>query len=124
MCRMLLTTNIEKLKAETAVVTFAGAMTLGTSLKMADAQVQSAIAEGVTSLVFDLSDVDYVDSAGLGMIVYTYGTLSEKKGNLRLCGVSARVMDLLKMTKTDTFMTIDGSRADSLTALMKGTAEA
>lgn len=121
---MLLTANIEKLRDESAVVTFSGPMTLGTSLKMADAQVQQAIAQGVTRMVFDLSNVDYVDSAGLGMIVFIYGALSAKNGNLRLCGVSSRVLSLLKLTKTDTLMTIDGCREDSLMALMKGTAEA
>ena len=114
---MLLTANIEKLHEQTAVVTFSGPLTLGTSLKMADSQVQAAIADGVTRMVFDLSNVDYVDSAGLGMLVYIYGALNEKNGTFRLCGVSQRVLSLFTLTKTDSFLTVDGSREESLAAL-------
>ncbi len=114
---MLLTATIEKLQEEAAVVTFSGALTLGTSLKFADSQVQEAISQGVSRLVFDLSSVDYVDSAGLGMIVYIYGLLSQKNGVFRLCGVSPRVLSLLRLTKTDTLFAIDGCREDSLAAL-------
>ena len=114
---MLLTTTIEKLHDEAAVVTFSGALTLGTSLKFADSQVQSAISQGVSRVVFDLSSVDYVDSAGLGMIVYIYGVLSQKNGAFRLCGVAPRVLSLLQLTKTDTLFAIDSCREDSLAAL-------
>jgi anti-anti-sigma factor len=111
---MPLTTTIERLPKETAVVTFLGSLTLGTSLKLADSQIQSAISDGVTRMVFDLANVDYVDSAGLGLMVFVYGTLNEKNGALRLCGLSPRILSLLKLTKTDAFLAIDGCREDSL----------
>jgi len=114
---MPLNATIERLPEGRAVVALAGPMTLGSSLKLADAQIQTAIADGVTKMVIDLTGVDYVDSAGLGMLVFTYGTLNEKGGSLRLCGVAARVMSLLKLTKTDTFLVIDASREESLAAL-------
>jgi len=48
-------------------------------LTLADSQVRAAIADGVNRLVFDLTGVDYVDSAGLGMIVFfASGSLREK----------------------------------------------
>jgi anti-anti-sigma factor len=92
-------------------------MTLGTALKVADSQIHGAIADGVTKMVIDLSGVDYLDSAGLGMIVYAYGALNEKHGHLRICGVAPRVLSLLKLTKTDSFLPIDPTRAESLAAL-------
>jgi anti-anti-sigma factor len=99
--------TIDRLTNATAVVTLSGPLTLGTSLKVA----------GVSKMVIDLTSVDFIDSAGLGMLVFTYGTLSEKHGSLRLCGVSPRVLHLLQLTKTDGFLAVDASREDSLTAL-------
>ena len=90
---------------------------MGTSLKIADSQVQAVIEDGVSRMVIDLTDVEYVDSAGLGMLMYAYGMLNEKKGTLRLCGVTARVMSLLQMTKTDMFLPIDKSLDESVAAL-------
>ena len=111
---MIMTATIEKLPDATAVVTLSGALTLGTSLKLADSQVQGAIAEGVTRMVFDLTSVNFVDSAGLGMMVYTHGMLSQKNGSLRLCGVAPRILSLLQLTKMDSVLAVDGSRAESL----------
>jgi anti-anti-sigma factor len=91
--------------------------TLSTSLKIADSQIQSAIEDGASKMVIDLTDVEYVDSAGLGMLMYAYGMPNEKQGSLRLCGVTARVMSLLQMTKTDMFLSIDKSLDESLAAL-------
>ncbi len=116
---MPLSVAIEKLPEGTAVVTLAGGMTLGTSLKIADSQIHATIAEGVTRMVIDLTGVEYVDSAGLGMLVYVYGTLQEKQGALRLCGVAPRVLSLFQMTKTDGFLVGDADRAESLAILAR-----
>lgn len=115
--RMPLTANIERLPNNTAVVTLQGALTLGTSLKIADSQIQSAIAEGVKRMVLDLTGVNYIDSAGLGLIVYVYGILNDKQGMLRICGLTSQVQSLLHLTRTDTFLAVDGHCEESLAAL-------
>ena len=115
--RMPLSAVIENLPKGIAVVTLSGGLTLGTSLKIADSQIQASIEDGVTKMVIDLTDVEYADSAGLGMLMYTYGMLNEKNGSLRLCGVTSRVMSLLQMTKTDALLAIDRSREESVAAL-------
>ncbi|MGB6134213.1 MAG: STAS domain-containing protein [Acidobacteriaceae bacterium] len=114
---MPLSATIESLPDRVSVVTLTGSMTLGSSLKMVDAQVQQALAGGVTALVFDLTGVDYSDSAGLGLLVYTQGLMQEKGGQFRLCGLSPRVLSLLEMTRTNTFLSIDPAREESLAAL-------
>ncbi len=114
---MPLSASIENLSHGIAVVTLSGGLTLGTSLKIADSQIQGAIENGVTKMVIDLSEVEYADSAGLGMLMYAYGMLNEKSGSLRLCGVTDRVLSLLQMTKTDALLGIDRNREESVAAL-------
>lgn len=113
---MPLSANIERLPDNIAVVTLQGPLTLGTSLKIADSQIQAAIAEGVTRMVLDLAGVNFIDSAGLGLIVYAYGVLNDKQGMLRICGATPQVVSLMRLTKTDTFLAIDDGRKDSLAA--------
>jgi anti-sigma B factor antagonist len=113
---MPLSASIENLPQGIAVVRLSGGLTLGTSLKIADSQIQSAIGAGVSRMVIDLTSVEYVDSAGLGMLMYAYGMLNEKKGTLRLCGVADRVKSLLQMTKTDMFLPMDKTVDESLAA--------
>jgi len=114
---MIITASIERLPEETAVVTLSGPLTSGTSLKLADSQVQAAIAGGITRMVFDMTSVEYLDSAGIGIVMYTFGALKAKNGSLRLCGVNSRVLSLLKLINADKLLGIDGSREESLAAL-------
>jgi anti-anti-sigma factor len=67
--------------------------------------------------VIDLSGCTYVDSAGLGTLLHTYGLLTERQGQLRLCGVNQRVEDLIVMTHTDALLHRDPDLATSLAAL-------
>ena len=100
-----------------AVVVFTGRITLGSSLSLVDSQVRSLISNGARKVLFDLSEVESVDSAGLGMLVYTYGSLCSKGGALRLCGVAPRILSLLELTKMNTLLAIDATREESLAAL-------
>ena len=101
----------------TAIVTLVGMMTLGTNLKTADQKIQSALDQGAKNLVLDMTGVTYSDSAGLGMLVHTYGLIKRNGGEFRVCGVGERVMSMLRMTTTDRMLTLDEDRAASLAAL-------
>jgi len=111
---MPLDITVDTLNATSAVVAIHGSLTLGSNLKMVEGQVQQLIEEGVQKLVLDLTDCQYADSAGLGFLIHTYGLIAQRGGTIRLCGVSERVMDLLKMTRTDAMMPCDADLQTSL----------
>ncbi|HTZ57322.1 MAG TPA: STAS domain-containing protein [Acidobacteriaceae bacterium] len=54
----------------------------------------------VTNIV-DLTDVPYMDSTGLGMIVRHYVRCQGKGIRLILAGLNPRLLELLKLTKMD-----------------------
>jgi anti-sigma B factor antagonist len=114
---MTLQTSIERIHADAAVVTLVGSLTLGMNLKMADGQIQGLIEEGVSRMVLDLTEVPYMDSAGLGTLVHTNGLVLRGGGMLRLCGVGDRVAALLKLTKMDAVLSVDPDAGASLAAL-------
>jgi anti-anti-sigma factor len=53
--------------------------------------------------ILDLTEVPYVDSAGLGMLVSHYVRCQDRGVRLVVAGVSARVLQLFEMTKVDEF---------------------
>jgi anti-anti-sigma factor len=53
--------------------------------------------------ILDLTDVPYMDSAGLGLIVSHYVRCQDRGVRLVVAGVSPRVLQLFEMTKTDGF---------------------
>ena len=56
--------------------------------------------------ILDLTNVPYMDSAGLGIVVRHYVSCHRKGIRLIAAGVSPRVQELFKMTKVDTTIPI------------------
>jgi anti-sigma B factor antagonist len=51
--------------------------------------------------ILDLSDVPYMDSAGMGLIMNYYVHCQNRGAVLVVAGVSSRVLELFKLTKVD-----------------------
>jgi anti-anti-sigma factor len=66
---------------------------------------QSTPSEEIPAVnILDLTDVPYVDSTGLGMIVKHYVSCQGKGVRMIAAGVSPRVLELLRMTKVDSLI--------------------
>ena len=52
-------------------------------------------------LQLDLGSVDYMDSAGLGVLVYAYNRAREQGGKIRIHLPRPRVRELLRMSRMD-----------------------
>ena len=114
---MILQMDIQKPGPGVVVARFTGPLTLGTSLHAVDAQLQKMIRDGAARVVLDLTEVPYMDSAGLGVLVQASGIAKQQGGDLRLCGVSQRVAELITMTRTDALLPMDIDVDTSLAAL-------
>ena len=114
---MALEMAVERVGEELAVLRLTGALTLGTNLKIVDANVQQLISSGCNKLVMDLTECTYADSSGLGFLVMMFGLATNKGGTLRLCGVGERVSALLTMTHTSAILPQDADSAESIAKL-------
>jgi anti-sigma B factor antagonist len=75
------------------------------------------IDKGISHVYVDLSKVDFIDSAGLGILVGLKMTSNKNKARLMIVSPSRAVQDILNVTKLDTvFDIIDGPDADLLRA--------
>jgi anti-anti-sigma factor len=81
--------------------------------EMFDLQLMLPTGEPPTVNIFDLTDVPYMDSTGLGMVVRHYVRCQDKGVRFVASGVNARVLELFKLTNVDTVIPIiaiiDGS---------------
>jgi len=55
------------------------------------------------SLILDLTQVPYIDSAGIGVLVGAYVTHSKDKRSLALVGVGERVRSAMQITRVEQF---------------------
>ena len=103
----------QRIQGNVAIITVTGDITLnkGGDVLLKD-KVQSLIQQGNKNIIIDLGAVAYVDSAGLGQLVYAYATTKNKGGALKLVNVTKKLQDLLVVTKLLTvFETYDDESA-------------
>jgi anti-sigma B factor antagonist len=73
------------------VVALVGRLTLGNLLTDVEQAIKSAIAQGCRKLVLDLHRLEFLDSAGIGMLVMCAGEMEKVHGEMRIAGPNARV---------------------------------
>ncbi|GHD82238.1 STAS domain-containing protein [Streptomyces goshikiensis] len=83
-----------------AVLTLSGEIDLDVVPQVREA-VDELVAEGRVNLVWDLADVSFMDSAGLGVLVYTTRSVEARQGRVRLAGAHVQVCRLLELTGLD-----------------------
>jgi len=67
-------------------------------------------------IAFDLGEVEFIDSSGLGGIISVLKSVGEE-GNVALFGVDEHVMTLFKLTRTDRIFPIMPGISGALKAL-------
>jgi anti-anti-sigma factor len=86
-------------------------------------QVQKLIEKRYVHIVFDLSNVDFIDSSGLGLCIATSRELAAVSGKLVCYGLRENVQKLFSMTKADQKIAVMASRTnafDYMLAKMNG----
>ncbi len=113
---MILEAAFEPVDPTTAVFRLTGRMTLGTRLREIESQIGEAAGKGIHKLILDLSGIEFLDSAGLGVLMILYGNMKLQQGQLRLVAPRAKVVDVLKLTHTDSILAIDPTLEAALSA--------
>jgi anti-sigma B factor antagonist len=90
------------------ILDLSGKVTLGDGDTLLKDKLHSLLHQGKKSVLLNLGQVNYVDSAGLGAIVTAYTTMTREGGSLKLANVTKKLQDLLSITKLLTvFETFD-----------------
>jgi anti-sigma B factor antagonist len=94
----MLTVDKRLVDSDVAVLSLAGRLTLGRDCQRVEWQVDDLLREGKLNVVFDLSALSFIDSAGLGMVMMCFGKLKKSGGSLRVAGAQGYVEKTFTMT--------------------------
>ena len=78
--------------------------------------------KGTDRLLIDLSDVTYLNSSALGVLISAHTNFSKRGGMLGLCNVSDGITNILVITKLSLVFNVYGNREEGLAALAPGKA--
>lgn len=99
--------------SEIVVLEVEGAIDAHTARQLERA-LNEPLAQGYRHLVLDASQVSFISSAGLRVIVYAHREASQHGGQLRLCGLPAQVRRVFEMAALDEWLQLDRTRQEAL----------
>ena len=102
-------------RSEGTVIRLRGAVTLGYADPMADA-LQAAVAEAAPPIVLELTDLTFINSAGLGALVATHLQCRDAGRPVRVVNPPPAIERLLSLTHLNELFDVYASVADALRA--------
>jgi len=101
---MLLQIDSRRIEPDILVVSFTGKITVGRESQRIETMVQDLLRRNEKKLIFDLMGVDYIDSAGLGMLTFSASTVREAGGAIGLVCGAGKVDQLIKITRLNSIL--------------------
>ena len=114
---MLLQIEEKHVAPNITLVELAGRLALGREGQRIEGMVEELTKRSAKKFIFDLSKVDYIDSAGIGLLALASGKMKEAGGKLVMVAGPGRVLDMLKLTQMVNVMTVCGTAAEAQAAL-------
>jgi anti-sigma B factor antagonist len=96
-----------------AILHLKGRLTVGEASSIRE-KVTEVLAAGHKNVIFDLGQVDYIDSTGLGSMVICYTTIKKQGGALKLVNPNKRNIELLLLTKLHTIFEVYSEEQDAV----------
>lgn len=81
------------------VLEIEGRIVLGEESNSFREKVKSLLAAGKKKIVLNLSNVSYIDSAGLGTLVATFHSARQQGATLKLANLGQKFKEVLQVTK-------------------------
>ncbi len=69
-------------------------------------EILDVIAEEKSDVIIDLSNVEMIDSSGIGVIISTQNSLKKDGKSLKVIGVSANITKMFKIMRLDSHFEI------------------
>jgi anti-sigma B factor antagonist len=101
---MLLEIETRRIAPDVTVLEMVGKIALGRESQRVETLVQDLLRQNERRLIFDLSRVTHMDSTGIGVMAYCFGTLNRCGGELRVAGATGKVLHLLQITRLDSVL--------------------
>lgn len=99
--------KVERIDGD-AVVRLTGSCTMLVAAQLGDCLLRLA-AESTRLIIIDMSQLDFIESTGLGGIVAGYLRLRRSQGELRMVGPKPAIRQLLELTRLTQLFTVHDS---------------
>jgi len=99
------------------VLEVTGRLALGRESQRIETMIEDLAKKGSHKVVLDLTGVDYIDSAGIGMLALASGKFKEAGGSMAVVAPEGRVLQMLKLTQMSAILQVHSTLAAAAAAV-------
>ena len=107
------------IKKEVLVVSLSGELDHHTAKKVKDLAEEVIKNKGITNLVFDFTNLTFMDSSGIGVVVGRYKLVSSLGGHVAIVNNSATIDRLLTMSGIKKIIAVADNVTDAINYLQE-----
>jgi anti-sigma B factor antagonist len=96
------------------IISLQGKITIGSGDSQLREVITNALNNGKNSILLDMSGVTTIDSSGIGELVGSYTTVTNRGGKLKLLHLPAKLNELLHVTQLITVFEVYENEQDAL----------
>jgi anti-sigma B factor antagonist len=96
------------------IIKLEGKITIGAGDTQLREVISNAVNAGKTNILLDLSGVTTIDSSGIGELVGSYTTVTNRGGKLKLLHLPAKLNELLHVTQLITVFEVYEDEAEAV----------
>jgi len=104
----------ERQAGDVTVLDMDGRVTIGEGSVALRSAIRRLLEEGKKNILLNLAGVGYIDSSGIGELVSSYTAINKEGGQLKLLSLTAKLRELLTITKLLTVFDNYETEADAL----------
>jgi anti-sigma B factor antagonist len=115
-------TTITRQVSDVTIVDIAGRIALGQESVALRGLVSELLDNGHRKILFNLADVNHIDSSGLGHLISAYTTVRNRGGELKLLNLTKNVHNVMQMAKLYTIFDIAEDEEAAIQAFRRSAA--
>lgn len=100
---------------DVVIIDILGEIDLYNSPKIKEALTEK-MSSGFKNVIINLGDVTYIDSSGIGTLIFCRTSLNQNNGALRVIRIKDSVKRIFELTKLNSFFTIFDNESDAISS--------
>jgi anti-sigma B factor antagonist len=102
-----------------SILALEGRIVLGEESTQLREKVKGLLGQGKKKIVLNMSNVTFIDSAGLGTLVAAHSSAKTQGAALKLCHLGAKFQEVLQITKLVTVFDVEKTEAEAVRSFSK-----
>ena len=94
-----------------SVLALDGRIVMGAEGEALRKELETLVAQGNKNIVLNLSNIEYIDSAGLGTLIAAHLSAKSNGASLKLCHLGSKLQEVLQITRLATVFQVCNTEA-------------